>query len=259
VGKIRGVSASIGDVLRETREERGLTLVEVSDATKIRVRYLRALEAEEWDVMPAPAYARGFLRTYSTFLGLDADALVEEFRRGVEPAAAEARGTERAPPVAPPVGSGRRFGFGAVALLAALAVIAIIFVIGVVGGGGGGGSNGKQTAAHRHHHHHHKHHAPKPAPPPTQASIEVKPTGTVWVCLVDTSGRALINGETLSAGQSRGPFRAAGFELNLGNGQVQILANGKDIGVPGSPNPLGYRVSPDAVSTLATASRPSCT
>ena len=80
----------------------------------------------------------------------------------------------------------------------------------------------------------------------------------MWVCLVDQSGRPLVNGETLSAGQSRGPFHGDGFEVNLGNGAVQIRADGRDVGVPDSPNPLGYRVSPNGVSSLGPTSRPTC-
>ncbi len=52
--------------------------------TKIRTRYLRALEAEEWEVLPGHAYVKGFLRTYANLLGLDGDALVDEYRRTVE-------------------------------------------------------------------------------------------------------------------------------------------------------------------------------
>ena len=55
----------IGELLTQARMDRGLTLEDVSQATMIRVTYLRALEAEDWSAMPAPAYARGFLRTYA--------------------------------------------------------------------------------------------------------------------------------------------------------------------------------------------------
>ena len=254
----------IGESLRSARRARGLTLVEASEATKIRVRYLRALEAEDWDVMPAPAYARGFLRTYADYLGLDGDRLVEDYRRGVEPPPPEARPSERPPPV-PGIGGRRPFGWGAVAALAVVAVAAIVFILGITAGSGGGGK-GERTAnksGQAHHRHHHRSQRgkskPEPKPTPTEASIELHPTGTVWVCLVDQSGKPLVNGETLSAGQSRGPFRGPGFEVNLGNGAVQIRADGRDVGVPDSPNPLGYRVSPDGVSALSPTSRPTCT
>lgn len=67
---------AVGTWLREMREYRGLTLAEVSNDTRIGVVYLEALEAERWDVLPAPVYARGFLRSYARYLDIDPDAAV---------------------------------------------------------------------------------------------------------------------------------------------------------------------------------------
>jgi cytoskeleton protein RodZ len=65
----------IGELLRSAREARGLSLDEIEAATRIRKRYLEALEAEAFDQLPGPAYAKGFVRTYATYLGLAADDL----------------------------------------------------------------------------------------------------------------------------------------------------------------------------------------
>lgn len=65
-----------GEVLIAKRGERGLTIEQVAAATRIRIDNLRALEADDFDEFPAAVYARGYLRTYATFLGLDADALL---------------------------------------------------------------------------------------------------------------------------------------------------------------------------------------
>jgi cytoskeletal protein RodZ len=257
------VAEPIGEQLRQARMARRLTLVEASDATKIRVRYLRALEAEDWDAMPAPAYARGFLRTYATYLEIDADALVEDYRRGVEPPTVQARPSEHPPPATPGTGRRRLVGWPAVAIAAAAVIAIVVFILGVTGGGNNGGKKGQDVSAKagHHRHHHRSHHGgskPAPTPTPTEASIELRPTGTVWVCLVDQSGKALVNGETLNAGDSRGPFHSSAFEVNLGNGAVQIRADGRDVGVPDSPSPLGYRVGPEGVRSLAPTSRPTC-
>ena len=61
----------IGTTLREGRVRRKLTLQQVEDDTKIRVKYIQAMENEDFEVMPSPAYVRGFVRTYATYLGLD--------------------------------------------------------------------------------------------------------------------------------------------------------------------------------------------
>src|SRR5436309_7637359 len=81
-----GAGLPIGEVLKRTRSRRKVDIRTVEQQTKIRIKYLRALENEEWDVLPGPAYAKGFLRTYAQFLGLDGDALVDEYRRTVEAA-----------------------------------------------------------------------------------------------------------------------------------------------------------------------------
>ncbi len=70
----------IGDSLREARIRRGLSIKDVEDRTKVRGKYLEALENDDFEVLPGPVYVKAFLRTYATFLKLDADALVAEYR-----------------------------------------------------------------------------------------------------------------------------------------------------------------------------------
>src|SRR5688500_18730571 len=76
--------AEIGTTLRETRIRDKIDITTVEEATKIRAKYLRALENEEWSVLPGPAYIKSFLRTYAQFLGLDAHMLVEEYQARFE-------------------------------------------------------------------------------------------------------------------------------------------------------------------------------
>src|SRR3954465_6027122 len=70
----------IGQTLRETRTRNRVDITEVEAGTKIRAKYLRALENEEWDLLPGPTFVKTFLRTYADYLGLDARMLVEESR-----------------------------------------------------------------------------------------------------------------------------------------------------------------------------------
>src|SRR5918998_5145221 len=69
----------IGTSLREARIRRGLDLAEAEAATKIRPRYLQALEEEQFDLLPSPTYVKGFMRTYAEFLGLDGQLYVDEY------------------------------------------------------------------------------------------------------------------------------------------------------------------------------------
>jgi cytoskeleton protein RodZ len=72
---------SIGQRFREAREARSLSLEEIAQATRIRVRYLAALESGDYETLPSAAQARGFLRAYASFLGLDPKPLLEDLNQ----------------------------------------------------------------------------------------------------------------------------------------------------------------------------------
>jgi hypothetical protein len=69
----------IGSSLREARLRQDLDFPELEERTKIRPKYLRALEDERFDILPAPTYVRGFLRSYAESLGLDGQPFVDEY------------------------------------------------------------------------------------------------------------------------------------------------------------------------------------
>jgi len=74
----------VGNTLREARMRRGLDILDCEAATKIRGRYLRALEEEQFEMLPGPTFVRGFLRTYSDYLGLDGRLVLEEYETRFE-------------------------------------------------------------------------------------------------------------------------------------------------------------------------------
>lgn len=84
----------IGSTLRQTREHRGLDLQDVAEATRIRVRYLAALENEQLAQLPEDVYARAFMRTYADFLGLEGEVYVAELSERLE--------ASKPPPPPPP-------------------------------------------------------------------------------------------------------------------------------------------------------------
>jgi hypothetical protein len=69
----------IGNSLREARVRQGLDYSQVELATKIRAKYLRALEEEQFEVLPTGTYIKGFMRSYADFLGLDGELYVDEY------------------------------------------------------------------------------------------------------------------------------------------------------------------------------------
>jgi cytoskeletal protein RodZ len=150
----------VGSTLREARARRKLSLAEVEAETKIRSRYLQAIEDEDWDQLPEDTYVRAFIRTYGRFLGLDGDRLAEEQRRS----RGAARPGERLPRVDPrprPVPRDRRRGRRRISprLVAAVVtalVAAALLAVGLSTGGGSdtpaaGGSGSSQKSHPRPH------------------------------------------------------------------------------------------------------------
>jgi cytoskeleton protein RodZ len=84
---------TIGQRLKKAREYRNLTLEKAEEATRIRLQYLQALEADDFSSMPSPVQARGFLRNYAEYLDLDLDAIIDEMRQS------EGQGSEIEPEV----------------------------------------------------------------------------------------------------------------------------------------------------------------
>jgi hypothetical protein len=250
---------SVGQALREARTARAIDLSEVEAATKIRLRYLRAIEDEDWAALPGSAYARGFIRTYAQFVGLDAEALVDEYRRAhesFEPEAAPAEAAFEQPAAAarrPRPGSGwAPLGLGVAAILALLAIIGL-----VSGSDDGGPSRGGERGGRQ---------EQRPAgtrdttttTAPATVRVALAATGPVWVCLEDGSGRALVDGVTLAAGQREGPFEAQRFVMTFGNGQLRMEVDGEPVAVPAASDPLGYEVTSAGARRLGSAARPSC-
>ena len=92
-------TVSFGTWLRRQRDLREISLREIADVTKISIRYLEALEQDRFDVLPAPVFARGFLREYARYVGLDPDEVVNSYltaQEDVEPdEVPESRGAQR--------------------------------------------------------------------------------------------------------------------------------------------------------------------
>jgi cytoskeleton protein RodZ len=72
-------SGSFGDWLRRQREVREISLRDIADRTKISLRYLEAMEADRFDLLPAPVFAKGFLREYARYVGLSPDDVVNHY------------------------------------------------------------------------------------------------------------------------------------------------------------------------------------
>jgi cytoskeletal protein RodZ len=267
--------ADIGTTLREARIRARIDISEVEARTKIRAKYLRAIENEEWDLLPGPVYVKSFLRTYGDFLGVDSRLLVDEYKRRYErPADQDLRpisslGRERERRRRRP-----RLGPVGVIALALVAVAAALYVVGVVLGGSStttsttpsgpvaSGSSTTGTTATSHtttaQKPPAKHHHPAPPPKPTKVTVKLVPTSTpVYVCVEDGNGKVLVPGATFSPGQTIPTQTASKLLMTFGNSTVQMQVNGKTVPVgPGAP--VGYEATPAKTTVLPAAQRPTC-
>jgi hypothetical protein len=254
----------IGLTLREARMRARIDITEVEQATKIRAKYLRALENEEWNLLPGSTFIKSFLREYADYLGLDSRTLVEEYKLRYE------RPSEHElAPISPNLGRDRRGPGGPRMaprwLIVGGALLLIVVVLGLVGslGGDDDGSSGGTTAAG----------APtgqtttraprtrtNAAPaPPSRASVGIVPAGTVYVCLVDGGGRVLIPGTQFEAGQPVPVYRARRLRLTLGNNELQLRVNGRPLAVAPSSTAIAYEITPTGAHSLPADQAPTCT
>jgi transcriptional regulator with XRE-family HTH domain len=257
------VADSVGTKLRNARSRRKLSLADVEAATKIRGRYLQAIENDDWDQLPGDTYARAFVRTYARFLGLDGERLAEEQRQS-SGAARPGERLLRVDPRPSPVAQRRRPGEPLVSpklvvgLVTALLAAALIAVGLATGGSDSGspapsaGEGGRQGAAHGS--------QQRTKPEPAGHSLLLAASGEVWVCLLDGAEKPLLDGVILAPGESEGPFRSGSFSLALGNGAVIMTVDGKQAKLPEPSSPIGFEVRSDgSVRELPEGERPTCT
>src|SRR5439155_7080744 len=179
---------SIGETLREARMRQHLDITDVEARTKIRAKYLRALENEDFGMLPGSTFVKRFLRTYAEFLGLDPHVLVEEYRARHDPRdeseltpfAPRPRGRERRPPPrnpAPWLGGALAIG----------GILVVLLILGLTGGSSSDENSAKQTTTKTTTTHHKK--AKKPAVThhrkrvPHTAKLRIVPAGPTYICV----------------------------------------------------------------------------
>lgn len=259
----------IGATLREARMRARIDITEVEQATKIRAKYLRAIENEEWDLLPGSTFVKSFIREYADFLGLDARTLVEEYKLRYErPSEHELR------PISPNLGRDRRgggFGGGgrgfprwALVALVLVAIVGVLFAVGSLFGDDEPDEpeqaqtttvREQTTTAQR---------APRRQPrrraaAPRVTRVQLTPTGTIYICLVDQDGRVLVPGLTFEAGAGIEPRRARSMRVTLGNNQVELTVNGRAIPLEASSAAIALELTPRGARPLPEAQAPTCT
>jgi cytoskeletal protein RodZ len=258
----------IGTTLREARMRARIDISEIETETKIRAKYLRALENEEWDLLPGPTYVKSFLRTYADALGLDGKLLIEEYKLRHERLS-----DVELQPIAPP-GRRERSRRPRAAIprgwLVAVVVLGLLAALWVIGNGnndngGSGGStpppastpststssSSKASSAK-------KKKAKKAKPKPKLARLSIVATGQVYVCLKAAGNRTPVPGIVLTGGARQGPYKSSKFRLQLGTSEARLVVNGKSRTVPPVANGIGYEITPRKMRRLPASQWPRC-
>jgi cytoskeleton protein RodZ len=265
----------IGAMLREARMREHRDIAEFEARTKIRAKYLRALEDGEWGLLPGYTFAKAFLRTYADMLGLDGRMLVDEFKSQYQdPSEAELA------PVIPARGEGRRSrerapdhgrerdrdrrrsGPSSRVLLVALLVVllaAALFVVQILrhhdakkpptSRSTSSSSPARTTPSH--------------TTAPRRVALAVVATAPVRVCLIGygtgTDGARRRLNSVLQPG-SHGPYHADNhFLVSFAGGAARMLINGHGVNVGASTTTVSYEVFLSGhYRKLAVASAPRC-
>ncbi len=234
-----------------------LDITDVEAQTKIRAKYLRALENEDFGMLPGPTFVKSFLRTYAEFLGLDPHLLVEEYRVRYDPRdeseltpfARPSRGRERRRPP-------RRPAWLPVAG-AVVVILALLLILGLTGNSSNQTTTTttKTTAAKA---------APKkkpatqPAGPRRYYSVRLRiaPAAATYVCVDTGLGTPILYEGTITAPKS---WRARRLRVNLGRREVRVTVNHRRIPVPSGASPIGFDFRPNSYQQIPPTQKRPCT
>jgi cytoskeleton protein RodZ len=240
----------IGNSLREARLRQGLEFPELEYMTKIRSKYLRALEEEQFDLLPAQTYVKGFLRTYAEFLGLDGQLYVDEYNSRY------VAGDEENPlRVGSHSTAGREHRLAGGIVLVVVAGIVIVVALGIAAWKFGGGSSGtpQKVADGKKTHHRVRHHK---KPVARSVAVDIRAThgyGSQLVVRVGSASGSQLWAGTLQPGEKQ-IFRSSKLWLNIAApGNVVLRVNGVRRVLPGHGYPRVLVALPGGRLRLASA------
>jgi len=242
----------------------GFDIVDVEERTKIRAKYLRALENEEWGALPGPTFVKTFLRTYAEMVGVDPHLLVEEYRLSHE-AQTEERDLHALPGPPP---AGRRDPRrerrqrrapgpprpGLVVSALALVLVAFLLVLGILSEEG---DDGDRLADEERRSERAEPRRPRerPRPPaPRWVVVRLAPSLPTYACVDRGEGTDVVFEGTLEEPRSfRDPSR---LRFNLGKRSLEMRVNGKPVKIEDSPEPIGFDVTRRGAEEIVEGTRP---
>jgi hypothetical protein len=218
---------SIGAALRAERERSSISLDAVERGTMIRRDFLELIDADRLDELPSGAYAKGFIRAYAAYVGLDGAPLVKAYDERFAAATSELANVVGQPVRVPPDRQRRTWK---IAVAAAAGVIVLLGALGVFRSDGRQQALPKVSAAAA------RVAVADDAPNPLGAIVRVDVIGdATWVAA--TSDGQPVFGQTLYQGESRTFKGTESVGLFIARAQdVRIMANGRDLSTPSAPS-----------------------
>jgi cytoskeleton protein RodZ len=240
-------TTSFGTWLRRQREAREISLRDVAERTKISMRYLEAMEEDRFDLLPAPVFAKGFLREYARYVGLSPDEVVNHYLAVQQPDEAEPGPDQR-----PRARSGAGLTYGVLLSLAGLLLLALLTALAFWAERRRDTPSGVRPAI-----------APPPieaAPPPPAAAAPAQPAAPLELVLdfsKDCWVEAVVDGKRSAAlyvaGESMQIDAKESAILGLGNGgAVEIHVNGLPLPINAKEGEVvhGLKIDLDTVRHL---------
>lgn len=241
---------SVGETLVRARQDRGLSVEDISAKTRIRTGLIRAIESDDFGRCGGTVYARGHIRGIARAIGIDPEPLIAEFD--------DSHAGEADAPIVPEAAVDRHVAARVdrhapnwtAAMVVTLVVVCVLAAVGLFTKG----HSSKQTA---------KNsnqgpaatattptHSPSPPSPPSSAVAQLPPTAAIalirvtgdrtWLSVETVAGRLLFQG-LLSTGQSRAFRDSKGLRLVIGNAPaVDLVADGRDVGAPKSSGNVAH-------------------
>jgi hypothetical protein len=236
-GSVTDPRAGVGSALQRAREVRGLSLDEAARDTRLRVDQLDALEREDFDVLPGEVYVRASLRTYASYLGLDADKV----------SSAYARTATEAQPAPPPgklgpvermIAASRIRDNQRFLLVAAVTILVVLLALGVLSRGEAAPPTGTIPAS-------------TASPVPTDPTIRVVVVARGDVT-VNSEADGVEAAQVLRPGETITLVALERLLISVEDaGFVEVSLNGKDVteGFPGSPHTYRFTAGDDGGDT----------
>jgi hypothetical protein len=216
----------LGNSLREARVRRGVDFAQAELATKIRGKYLRALEEEQFSLLPAQTYVKGFLRTYAEYLGLDGQLYVDEYNSRFVSGADDYEPRTRRSSVRPERRN-RRIETNVV--LIALAAIAVLTVIVISAWKTSGGGNTSPPPAHTT-----QTHRPTHVVPPLLEVLALRGSTHVIARRGTATGNVAFDG-TVTKGDPARAIRGSRLWVQIDTPEnLRLRIRGRLVHVPGS-------------------------